>query len=294
MGGGTRHTTLAELGCTHYRWLNWGAEPGSSLRRVLVSDRSRRFGCSSPRTRQSNTHGSRAYTQDKRAGYGRPISKVGELVGQPASTSIGDHHRPRSGEYVIPVPTVGAHSSAYRILTQNDALIFPERGQRRMDYRVQSTYEILQPIRFFPRSSQWSGAGVQGYPWVRAFSDDNPLVQARVHGRPFWSEGQRCYLIDLGRDVQPGEELTLLTQAMYVDEVGSFQTYAGFRAPHLVKSLKLTCAFKQPPSEAFYDFSSDDGDATEPRPVPISAAFGLSAFSVYITKCQPGVHRIFW
>lgn len=164
-----------------------------------------------------------------------------------------------------------------------------------MDYRVQSTCNILQPIRFFPRRSHWSGRGVQGYPWVRAYVGNEPLPHTRVQGPPFWSGDQGCYLIDLGRDVHPGEQLTLLTQAMYIDEAGSFSSFIGFRAPHALESLVLTCAFKSPPAEAFYSFRTDDDcEPTGHTRVALGQAFGLEAFRFSVSPCKPGIHSIRW
>lgn len=216
-----------------------------------------------------------------------------------------DHPTPSGGRPPFPrhtmqgtarthVPSAPERSTAYTMVYQDASLIFRENNTMRMDYRIRSRYVLNRALRFIVRSGHWTGAGVQGYPWIFAKVGERRL-SARVHGRPYWDGNQRAYLIDLGDEFPSGTQLDLLTDTLYVDEFGQFDPYLAHNSPNGIAYLNLTVAFKSPPDCVVYYMKEPQGDGPlEPADVPRTNRFGLAAFSLTLSDCPPGVHCLAW
>lgn len=191
-------------------------------------------------------------------------------------------------------------SPTYSTIRVDQTLVFPEQSYRRMDYRLLTVSKVLIPMRFFARSGTWSGAGVQGYPWVRASTNGQIMANARVHGRPYWDGDDRCYQIDLGRELRTGDELVLVTQAMYIDESGSFQPHLSYRTTYEIDSLTLRAAFKRPPGSVTYSYrAASDLRSSHTRQVScfeekLGTYATLSVFEILVSQCRPGTHTLSW
>lgn len=191
-------------------------------------------------------------------------------------------------------PLVAASGGDVRLLRQSTTLIFPELGSRRMDYRLQSHFEILRPTRFIVRSGHWTGTGVQGYPWMYAVFQGRRL-SARVHGRAFWEGDHRAYMIDLGEELPVAARLDLVTQSLFVDEVGTFKPYLAFRARGELEEISLCAAFREPPAAANYAHMPVGSAVEGPWSlVPSVDRFGHRAFEFQVRPCPPGWHCLFW
>lgn len=177
------------------------------------------------------------------------------------------------------------------------ALIFPERCERKMKHRIVEEFETLSPLRFLSRSTVWTGSGVQGYPWIQAWSEGKPLINARVHGPAYWDDKSRGYHIDLGEFLDQGVRFTLYTEAMFIDESGTFKPRNIVRTPETLEELKITVAFKNPPNSATYKYSKSlERAATHctEEVLKLEERFGMPAFNVVIFNCPMGQHGVYW
>lgn len=176
-------------------------------------------------------------------------------------------------------------------------LLFPENGASRVDLRVQTRYLVNETTRFVLKYSKWSGRGVQGYPWIHARLNGSRLP-ARVQGEPFWADDRRCFIVDLGQEIQPGQRFDLVTQSLYVDEAGTFDPYLASRVERAseLETIRISVAFKSPPDLVHFgklEFGTHDFiDAVVLRPV---SRYGYAAFEyVKDSDISAGHYCLYW
>jgi hypothetical protein len=89
----------------------------------------------------------------------------------------------------------------------------------------------VRRARFFERRFTWTGRGVEKEPQFHSGQSAFGRQTHRLHG-PILSEGmRRLFLIDLGRDLEPGEEEQIEFEQTFIDTAGTFQPVLGCRVP---------------------------------------------------------------
>jgi len=188
-------------------------------------------------------------------------------------------------------------SGSLSLVENSSVLIFPEVGDSRVDFRVQSRYFTKEPTRFVLKYSHWTGRGVQGYPWIYA-KFENRRLPSRVQGRPFWVNDRRCFIIDLGIEIPKGHYFDLVTQSLYVDEINNFKHFMAHRVDKAsdLRTVRVGAAFQDPPATVMAGFLSFDSlnpeHLVELEPV---SRYGYVSFDYQIDSAtSEGFYCIYW
>ncbi len=102
-------------------------------------------------------------------------------------------------------------------------------------HRALDVYHIcaLRRFRFFEHRYRWTGSGIEREPRVLPSDDDEHSSDYRLHGPLLRTGANRLFLVDLARDVTPGELVTVAFEQDLIDHHETFE-------PRLRKTVRST------------------------------------------------------
>jgi hypothetical protein len=173
-----------------------------------------------------------------------------------------------------------------------------------MTFSTTHRYELeaLMGGRFFERRYNWTGAGIEKTPIIESGRDVLGHAHHRLHG-PVIYEGQwRILLVDLGRDVAPGERESVEIKHTFIDTAGTFQPFLGHTVhsdPELVpEKLVLEVQLHKTMKRDVRWEVRRAGVSTRLSSGPLTGQDGLYTWNIpdkNVTEIKPGhYYRIDW
>jgi hypothetical protein len=89
------------------------------------------------------------------------------------------------------------------------------------------TLEASRTSRFYHRYYKWTGSGIEKDPIFVSGRDELGHATHRMHGPIIQNGAQRLFLVDLGREYQPGERVQLEFKQTLLDLDGKMERFLG-------------------------------------------------------------------
>lgn len=111
-----------------------------------------------------------------------------------------------------------------------------------MTIHTRHRYDLrcIATTRFFQRRFTWTGTGIEAQPVIEPAEDEAGHRMHNLHG-PVIREGnnRNLMVVDLGRTLDVGDEVSVEMSHRFVDTGGKFVRYVGQKAPAGMRSLDL-------------------------------------------------------